>query len=53
MQLEQACQGGLEAGAIHDGINKSMLAQVFGGLKAFGEFFAQGLLNHPPARKAD
>jgi hypothetical protein len=30
-----------------------VVAQVFGGLEAIGELFAQGLLDHPPAGEAD
>ncbi len=53
MELQQMEQGGAQRVPWNDGIQEAVLQQIFGALEALGELFADGLLNHPRAGKAD
>src|SRR5699024_3508010 len=53
MQFEQADQGIAQPGPGDDGVHKAVLQQVLCRLEAFGQFFADGLLDDPGPRKAD
>ena len=49
MHGQQAGQGCLEFSAINDRVNEAVVAQVFGGLEALRQLFAECLLDHPAA----
>ena len=53
METDQVGQGGSQLGARHDQIDEPMVLEIFRGLEPFRQFFPQGLLDHPPPRKAD
>ena len=53
MEPHQSSQGRLQFRPGNDEIDEAVVLQVFGGLESIGQFFAQGLFNHPAAGKAD
>ena len=52
-QRAQAREGGAHVVARHHHVDHAVGAQVFGALEAFGQLFADGLLDHARAGEAD
>ena len=53
VQAQQAGKGGAQLGAGHDGIDKSMILEIFGCLEVVREFLSQGLLDHAATSEAN
>ena len=51
MQAEERCQRAAELGPRNDGVDETVVLEIFSRLKVIGQFLTQRLFNHPTTGK--